>query len=567
MALGPPPSAAGPSGSAPAAQDAPGIAQPTASAPSAPPAASTSTAAAPGRSISTGPYTSQFSVQPQPASRSYYAQPGQGSYSTSYPANSSYSGTPQQTAQHSAGSHYPSHTNYYSQPPQTQGASQPHTGTYSYYNYPQNAWSNAWNTGTYQYGPGGGYSYSYAQPAPQQAPAHAAPQPAPQQPQQAAPIPVKRKPPTPSPSPSPSPPPQYHKDWDAVIRSFLSAIGFSQALRGFEADMIVLNPDYERKKVPAALGELMKDLLRLRQNKPEEGESKVQERPLEERKLDYVHLTNGVQPRSQTSITKDISRFLARNRARNDASNRNEFLLSLAEKRRKLNENGDSALSEPIPSCARTDAKTQNRDLQMKYDIAKNEDGPLRRTLKSGASADAQPAAATSKADTTGAAAPTRDYPSAERYPALDERLQNIEKHLAIRYVPSPPRSLLDRLKYLEDHIIHLEKEYPPWAALHFNQPNRGWPPPPRPTPVIVPSHLTSTSVQDPTRTVPSGTPGASSSASTGQSTPATATEATDGAGKKTKQGRSTKSSLHRAVMERLEVQKAIHDLTGGDGG
>lgn len=40
--------------------------------------------------------------------------------------------------------------------------------------------------------------------------------------------------------------------------------------------------------------------------------------------------------------------------------------------------------------------------------------------------------------------------------------------------VPSPPRSLLDRLKFLEDHIIHLEREYPPWAALHFNQPNRG---------------------------------------------------------------------------------------------
>ena len=26
----------------------------------------------------------------------------------------------------------------------------------------------------------------------------------------------------------------------------------------------------------------------------------------------------------------------------------------------------------------------------------------------------------------------------------------------------------------LEDHIIKLEKDYPAWAALHFNQPNRG---------------------------------------------------------------------------------------------
>ena len=40
--------------------------------------------------------------------------------------------------------------------------------------------------------------------------------------------------------------------------------------------------------------------------------------------------------------------------------------------------------------------------------------------------------------------------------------------------VPNPPRTLLARLKFLEDHLIKLEKEYPPWAALHFNQPRRG---------------------------------------------------------------------------------------------
>ena len=34
--------------------------------------------------------------------------------------------------------------------------------------------------------------------------------------------------------------------------------------------------------------------------------------------------------------------------------------------------------------------------------------------------------------------------------------------------------SLLHRIKLVEDHIIELEREYPPWAALHFNQPRRG---------------------------------------------------------------------------------------------
>src|SRR6266702_1436828 len=40
--------------------------------------------------------------------------------------------------------------------------------------------------------------------------------------------------------------------------------------------------------------------------------------------------------------------------------------------------------------------------------------------------------------------------------------------------VPSLSASLLHRIKCVEDHIIQLERDYPPWAALHFNQPRRG---------------------------------------------------------------------------------------------
>ncbi|KAI0744095.1 hypothetical protein C8Q80DRAFT_1272681 [Daedaleopsis nitida] len=445
-------------------------------------------------SVSAGPYTSQFSVQPQTATRSYFGAPHN-------PAFAPQPGTPQTQ-------NYVPQNNYYTQP-LPGGTPQAPAGAYPYYGYPPNAWANAWNQGTYQYPTGGAYS----------------------------------------PSPPPSHP-EYHRDWDAIIKSFLSAMGLTQALRGFEADMLVLNPEWERKRVPSALAELMKDLLNLGQAKPDTSESEsARERSLDERKLDYVHAAPA---RSQTSTMKEISRFLAQNRARNDASNRNEFLLSLAEKRRRLNDNGDAAVSPP-PSCARTDAKTQNRDLQMKYDIAKNEDGPLRRTMKAVASpqgTNVTKAKGNTANATANALTDAHDYPSAERYPALDERVQNIEKHLAVRYVPLPPRSLLDRLKFLEDHLIHLEKEYPPWAALHFNQPNRGWPPPPRATPIIVPSHLTSTATRDSQLPV-------SADARPDEPQEGNASKA------KGKQIRTTKSSLHRAVMERLEVQKAMNDLAG----
>src|ERR1700733_4385140 len=86
-------------------------------------------------------------------------------------------------------------------------------------------------------------------------------------------------------------------------------------------------------------------------------------------------------------INKSISELLAGNRARNDASNRAEFLHT----HRRLHTGEASEVLLPgecesdqveSASCARTDARTVDRDVMMKFDIAKNEDGPLRRTLK-----------------------------------------------------------------------------------------------------------------------------------------------------------------------------------------
>lgn len=253
MTLGPPPSAAGSSGSPTAEQASPQPPQSAQSIPVAPPPAPV-----PGPSVSTGPYTSQFSVQPQ-APRPYYGHPSTSAYSAGYTENSSSSAA--QTSPHTAGVHYAPHAaNYGPQQPQAQGgAQQSPQGFYPYYNYHPGAWTNAWNGSTYQYGAGSSYSYSYTQHAPQQVTPHSA-APPPQVSRAAVPPPPpKRK--TPTPSPSPSPPPEYHKDWDAVFKAFLSAVGFSQALKGFEADMLILNPEYERKKIPSALGDLMKDLM------------------------------------------------------------------------------------------------------------------------------------------------------------------------------------------------------------------------------------------------------------------------------------------------------------------
>src|ERR1700729_3624882 len=133
-------------------------------------------------------------------------------------------------------------------------------------NYPSAWQQNAWQVPTNPYSPGATsyqqQTYNFPQvPYPQyqserpqplrfsaQIPSHSPPKPKAKIP---APVP---KVPTPSPSPSP-PPPEFYRHWDSVIVSFLSSLGLSQAVRGFENDMLVVNEDWERQKVPKAIGE------------------------------------------------------------------------------------------------------------------------------------------------------------------------------------------------------------------------------------------------------------------------------------------------------------------------
>jgi hypothetical protein len=60
----------------------------------------------------------------------------------------------------------------------------------------------------------------------------------------------------------------------------------------------------------------------------------------------------------------------------------------------------------------------------MKYDIAKNEDGPLRRTMKG----------VTGEKGGQKELRALHDEAEGHQQPATDERVKNIEEHLAVRY-------------------------------------------------------------------------------------------------------------------------------------
>ena len=67
--------------------------------------------------------------------------------------------------------------------------------------------------------------------------------------------------PTPPTAPAPPiTPPPFRKHWDVIIKSFFEEVKLTQTLHGFEADMLMLNSEWEQSKVPAALARLADDI-------------------------------------------------------------------------------------------------------------------------------------------------------------------------------------------------------------------------------------------------------------------------------------------------------------------
>lgn len=58
----------------------------------------------------------------------------------------------------------------------------------------------------------------------------------------------------------PLPDPETYRHWDDVVKTFLVRAKFMQTLKGFEHDMLVLNPQWEQEVVPDALKEMLRGL-------------------------------------------------------------------------------------------------------------------------------------------------------------------------------------------------------------------------------------------------------------------------------------------------------------------
>ena len=119
------------------------------------------------------------------------------------------------------------------------------------------------------------------------------------------------------------------KYWDQALKQFLIDMGLTQALRGFESDMLVLNSDWEQKSIPVAMATFVRNLVvravvvcvlksqtrsdpqSLNVSSASESEERSREQndkmnvdsELDQRKLAHVRLATGAMPQSQTSVS------------------------------------------------------------------------------------------------------------------------------------------------------------------------------------------------------------------------------------------------------------------------
>ncbi|KAJ1906315.1 hypothetical protein LPJ81_001414 [Coemansia sp. IMI 209127] len=142
---------------------------------------------------------------------------------------------------------------------------------------------------------------------------------------------------------------------------------------------------------------------------------------------------------SKEETVRRMDAFIEAQRKEIDSNNQQEFLVS---------DEGRET------TCARTDANGSSQGVKIQLDVAQGSSALERSVASHKGSA-------------------TRKEAQQDRLlGGLEERVENICEHLNVRFTPATV-DIYSRVSALEDRIIILESEFPPWSAEHFYQPGR----------------------------------------------------------------------------------------------
>ncbi|KAG9301937.1 hypothetical protein G9A89_020981 [Geosiphon pyriformis] len=347
------------------------------------------------------------------------------------------------------------------------------------------------------------------------------------------------------------------KEWPEILDEFLLKIGLAETSRALRTEMIAF-PSRKEEEMPKYIDWLLQGfdfwkskiaeadstasepskIIGKRKKEIEEGDKPV-------KRIERIDAQQVQIRATHSEIVQRIEEFAQFKKSEINNSNRAEFL-------RKSQDPNDNESS----SCARTEAAEINRNIQMKLEIVNNEDGPLARSTFNLSCQQ-------NYANSVDSNQNISDLPI-----GVEERLSNIQDHLNLRIISPIPLNVYERLRVLEDKIMELERDYPPWAALHFNQPNRQGPlSPPVTTIVFDENYKTSYLENNPSDKLTSGNSSlsaaliSSSSKSDAKSTSKLEiikqqSDSKSGLSSMQLKGRAN-SSLTRSIIQQLEQVKA----------
>ncbi|KAI9473173.1 hypothetical protein LPJ78_003591 [Coemansia sp. RSA 989] len=250
--------------------------------------------------------------------------------------------------------------------------------------------------------------------------------------------------------------------WLPLFEDFLSKTGLQQTLRALQIEAVVL-PFKPEGDIGSNLQTLSNGIARYLakcEDVKRASQSEGPKVPADASSSD-ITLSNTLKPEAdaqreaylrdamhntldQEQTKQKIQEFVAEQRKGIDISNREEFL---------------DADSDAESTCARIDAKRTNCGVTLQPDLVQNNNTALGRSTDQSSGADSRPSAP-------------------QPLCGLEERVDNIREHLSVRFVPESA-DIYRRVAALEDRLMTLEREFPPWSAEHFNQPRRRYMQPP----------------------------------------------------------------------------------------
>ncbi|KAJ1969445.1 hypothetical protein H4R35_006140 [Dimargaris xerosporica] len=250
--------------------------------------------------------------------------------------------------------------------------------------------------------------------------------------------------------------------WPRPFFAFFDALGLSLITDALQHDLLTFSSSQhltvlveELSRLQSAIASFVDQHPRPATNSPMDHDKALPERRpaseadldsatnpvLKQRKLDMVQVQA-----NRDSIDQRIAYFKHLKRHEINESNQQEYFQHA------------QVDDDPNPiSCARVDLSGVNRAIQMKQQVANNEDGPIMRSIAY---------------DSKRPKDPTVLSDSECQHSGLVERVGNLEAHLKIVPNARPKSTLVERIKAVENTIMGLEREFPKQAQRWFQPPD-----------------------------------------------------------------------------------------------